>query len=411
MKRCNACNGNEFRPIFSLGDLPLGFPVSDKDGKTWSETLELVMCCNCNLVQTAHTIPADLLNNENMYLSNGPLIVKEHDIEFAKSVAEEYGLEEDSLILEVGCSDGYLLKQLLKRGYINLLGIDPALHPDIEYSFPVINDYLNDNSVERLVEDEKRPNFIILNYIIELVPDLNEFIKLLSKIMAEEARLIIEVPYLVDFMQKNRFDGFAHYRCNWFTVSSIIGMLNGSDLLLNEIIHLESYRGGTLRAIISKTDTFNKNYKIIKELCDNEDIYLSEKNLTAFRDKLQESQSIITDKMIEFKEGDLKIVAYGGGLKASTMIHWTGLTSNEIEYVIDIDINKQNRFVPNTGIEVLPPSVLLDDAINEKIGVVVLALDHVVEVESFLRRHLQPGSKIIKLLPELSITEITYKCQ
>lgn len=67
----------------------------------------------------------------------------------------------------------------------------------------------------------------------------------------------------------------------------------------------------------------------------------------------------------------------------------------------DSDPNKQFKNIPGTKISIKPLNEL--NAKNEKIAVIILAYDHIKEIESFLHSKLPNGSKIIKLLPKFSV--------
>ena len=130
---------------------------------------------------------------------------------------------------------------------------------------------------------------------------------------------------------------------------------------------------------------------------------LTKSNFESFQSKLINFKNKIHDKIDMLLEKNISLYIYGAGHKASTIINFLGLTDNEIAMCIDNDPNKHNKVVPIAGIPIRPIENLLVEAKKKRIGVMVLAIDHLLEVEIFLKKELEKGSYIIHLLPSLRL--------
>lgn len=406
---CCLCGNQAFREVFELGTLPLGFPVeSSKAGadQVWRQKLELVICQRCSLVQTVHKIPKEELVSENLYSSASSKLVSDHDEQFSSNIPSLLSLSKDSLILEIGCGDGSLLEKFRQKGFNNLIGIEPSVHPKKKYPFEVIVDFLNADVVRALSNGGKYPDCIIANYVIELVPDLDSFLSNLANLMKNGSFLVIEVPYFNDFLNSLRIDGFAHLRCSWFTINSLIYALDKYSMGIVSIEHDTNYRGGTLR-VIAKKGHQKEISNLLLDWKNKEVAELSPPSFRSFRDKIDGLRRDIRSKIAELAgENKMPIYGYGGGLKASTLVNWLNLTSKEIKMVVDIDRNKHNKMVPIANIPIKPVSSLFNLAQNAKIAVIMLALDHANETEEVLSRKLGKGSLIVYLLPEFRAVSV-----
>jgi len=396
MQCCVLCKG-KLKIVNELGNFPLGFPINNKSTSKgiWSRELILTICNRCLLVQTKNKIPSQKLQGENLYSSNKLKIVSEHDKSFLRKIKPFIKISKNSKILEIGCGDGSLLEEFKSKGFENVIGIEPSPHLDKKYEFEVIRGFFDKKIITLLKSQKKVPDLIISNYVIELIPNLKEFFENLSKLMINSAFVVFEVPYFNDSVKKLRIDAFPHLRCNWFTVNSLVYAFKNNRIEIIDIDHDKNYRGGTLRIIGKKTNqkpTINSKLdKWVKEER-NELVSQFFKN---FNNKLEFARNNILLNLKKLPK-QLPICGYGGGLKASILVNWLKLTSNNIKFVVDIDSNKHDKFIPIANIPIKPITELK----KRKIIVIILALDHQKEILQFLRHELKSGSLIIHLLPE-----------
>jgi SAM-dependent methyltransferase len=400
-RSCILCAGSHLEPLFDLGTLPLGFPVEVEraaDGGVWQQPLELVLCRDCLLAQTVHLVPAGALRSENFYASERSRLVTQHDAAFATMMPARLGLRGDASILEVGCGDGSLLDRLRDAGFQRLVGLEPSIHRDKAYGYPVVEGELDAATVQRLRADTGAPDLIVANYVLELIPHLGPFMANLAALAAPGGRIVVEVPYLIDFMRTFRLDGFAHLRCGWFTARALVGAFRTAGLTVVDIEHDPTYRGGTLRATAAGA-VAGAASRTVSELLAAEEAALTPSAIAAFRDRIAAQRDAIASRLRQLRDGGLPVYGYGGGLKASTLVNWLRLTCRDVAWTADLDPNKQGRLIPVANIPIRPVDDLPERS-GPAAAVLMLALDHAIEVEELLRRRLAPGSLIVYAVPE-----------
>jgi len=357
-------------------------------------------------VQTAERIPDDKFVSENLYLSEQSKLVRDHDERFSSEIPSLLALSKDSLILEIGCGDGFLLKKFRQKGFKNLIGVEPSIHVKKEYASEIIVDFFNADVVKRFKERGIHPDCVIANYVVELIPDLDAFFSNLANLMKKGSFLITEVPYLINFLDTFRIDGFAHLICNWFTVNSLIYVFLKHDL---EIVSIENdikYRGGTLRVIAKKEYSKGKTRPAFLSWTSREIEKLNRTSFRSFRDKMNSMRDNLKSEIMKLVEKKIPIYGYGGGLKASTLINWLRATSKEVKMIVDIDPNKNGRMIPIAKIPIKPVFDLFNQEDNTKMAVIIFALDHVDEVETLLLTKLKKGSLVVHLLPQFRVVTV-----
>ncbi len=117
------------------------------------------------------------------------------------------GVTFDSRILDVGCGAGHLLLYLQGAGFRNLTGADPLLAHDLRYGTGVV--------VYRrhLAELSGAWDFIMLNHVLEHLPDPFEALARLRRLLADGGHVLIRTP-LADSK------AYATYRENWAQIDA-----------------------------------------------------------------------------------------------------------------------------------------------------------------------------------------------
>jgi SAM-dependent methyltransferase len=113
--------------------------------------------------------------------------------------------EKGGSLLEIGCSDGYILSQLKERGFSNIFGIEPGplAKRGIERGLPIKQAFYD----EDLVKGQKFDGIYLMHVFEHLMrPDL--ILKSFNNILSDSGKIILEVP---------NFTGIEHEYLYYFT--------------------------------------------------------------------------------------------------------------------------------------------------------------------------------------------------
>jgi len=391
---CLLCRAVGLERLFDLGVMPVGFPVPVAEAPfVWRRPLALAICRRCSMVQTEEQLPPELLVTETFYTSHRSASIAEHDGAFAEAILRRDLAGVDSLVLEVGCSDGALLAKLRALGFRRLIGVEPSPHADEPSGLAIIHGLFNDQMATRLHDTGRDADLVIANHVLDGVPDPGDFIVNLGRVMKPGGTLIVEFPYFVDFVRSFRLDGFVHSRNGWFTVAALLCALTRAGLRLDAIEHDEAYRGGSLRAFARRAPQ-GALPREVAELLSREAVELSAPTFVAFRDAMTRHRERTLHGVRALTQ---PLYVYGGGLKAAGVLNWLGLTAADVVCAVDNDPHKQGRIVPGANIPIKPVEELWRQA--APVAVLNLALDHRAEVEPALLTRLPPESTIVYALP------------
>ena len=114
--KCRGCDSKDLVSILDLGEQPLpaeyGLRYDDVLDKF---PLHLKVCKNCGLGQLGeYVLPERIFHETYPYISSASSYWVNHATNFAKEMVEKLSLDKDSLVIELGGNDGYLLSQFQK---------------------------------------------------------------------------------------------------------------------------------------------------------------------------------------------------------------------------------------------------------------------------------------------------------
>ena len=113
----------------------------------------------------------------------------------------------ENKILEIGLNDGLLVRNLIKKGFKHIVGIDPSpqtgnLKID---GAEIINDFFSKGKIEDLRQYYHNYDIIISNNCFSHIPNLKEILESCRQLLSDEGLVVIEVQSLNDLLIKSLF--------------------------------------------------------------------------------------------------------------------------------------------------------------------------------------------------------------
>ena len=153
-------------------------------------------------------------------------------------------------------------------------------------------------------------------------------------------------------MKDLTFDNIYHEHVNYWCLISILNFFEGSGLKVYKVKEVDTH-GGSLRVYATK----NKSKRIHKSIGQYIDIEMKNKlnrysTYIKFAEKVEETKRKSLERIYELKLQEKKIIGYGAPAKATTILNYFGITNKELEFIVDDNSLKQNKFIPETGIQI-----------------------------------------------------------
>ena len=264
---CRACSNKKMVKVLSLGKSPLANSfLKPKKLKLHEDffPLELELCKNCGLVQLAHIVNPNLMFRNYLYVSSTSKSFVEHFEKFSQNVYKKFALTYEDLVIDIGSNDGILLKPFKNLG-AKTLGVDPAKNVAViarKAGIKTIVEFFNEKVAHRIFREYGKAKIITAANVFAHTDNWDEFVKSAKILLTEDGVLIIEAPYLLDFVKKNLFDTVYHEHLSYIALRPLIKFFKKHRMVVFDIQKVSSH-GGSIRVFIKKS---NGPYKVEKNV-------------------------------------------------------------------------------------------------------------------------------------------------
>jgi hypothetical protein len=401
---CRICGSVDIEPVLSLGTTPLADALRRQEQLSQEEPkfpLNVAFCPNCSLVQLLETVPPEVLFcQEYPYYSSFSPALLQHSRANALDLIANRRLNANSLVVELASNDGYLLKNFVEQG-INVLGIDPADGPARaaeKVGVPTLCRFFSENLARELAASGKAADVIIGNNVLAHVADLHGFVEGMRILLKPDGAAVIEMPYVKDLVDHCEFDTIYHEHLCYFSLTALNHLFRMHSLFVNDVRRL-SIHGGSVRIYVEKTEKVRPSVQDMlrteaAEKVDRIDYYRD------FAATVAGIRKDLRNLLQSLKNGGARIAAYGAAAKGSTLINYSGIGKDFVDFVVDRNTHKQGLYMPGQQIPVLPPEALLERMPDH---VLLLAWNFADEIFRQQEEYRQRGGRFIIPVPHPQI--------
>jgi len=358
---CRFCKTELSDVFIDLGNSPASNSFLTKEALNEPETfypLKVYTCPECFLVQVDEYKKSDaIFDSSYVYFSSYSTSWLAHARAYVEKMQERFRYTADSLVVEIASNDGYLL-QYFKEKSIPVLGVEPTANTAAaaaEKGVPSVVDFFGVRLARQLAAEGKKADLLLGNNVLAHVPDIVDFVGGMKILLKENGTITMEFPHLMQLVDNNQFDTIYHEHFSYLSFYTVKKIFEAAGLELFDVDELPTH-GGSLRIYAKHQEDQTKQVS-------NQVAALLEKEKARgmqeipYYSDFQEKAFVIKQQLLQFlldqKRAGKTVAAYGAAAKGNTLLNYCGVKNDLIDFVVDANPHKQDKYLPASHIPVV----------------------------------------------------------
>lgn len=398
---CRVCGSERLTPYLDLGYLPLSNnlavstldPVHDE-----RYPLKVLLCEKCGLSQLSIVIPPEEMFSHYVYRSSISDGYVSHCLHMAAELKEKHNLTSESFHIDIAGNDGCLLRQFKNLLGHKILNVDPALNLAgicESAGIPTLSFFWGMDAARRIVNSGfGKADLVTATNVFAHVDNVRDFIKAVKYVLKPTGVLVMEFPYLINFIEGKEFDCVYFEHLSYFSIYPLT-LLCESEGINVMSVSKQSIHGGSVRVTIG----FGDQDETVAEFVRNETKYRTIEPYHEFAEDVQLSIQRVRDWVMDCRNET--VAGFAASAKGNTLLNCAGITVGSIKYIVDATPEKIGKYSPGTRIPIVS---MIDFKNNFPDYLILLAWNWADELMSKARAAGYKGKFVIPI-PELKIIE------
>ena len=398
IKDCPCCHGTNYEELVAVDNVPVSCATLFRNEREAAASdlcrMEITLCLMCSHIwNRAFQIESTTIYEGDYHSS---VSQSEQAQDTQRSLAIELRKEvpiEGNTVLEIGCGDGFFLKELSSMGAI-CSGYEPS---DTYYlakgtsGVSLVNGYVDFTSTGPICQST---DIVIMRHVLEHLPDPVQVLSSIRNILFEDpppSYLVLEVPNSAQLILDDLYFDFYNDHIQYFSITSLHKVLKGTGWIPiktipggNEFIRVLAVNANCLELSPRRSISCPNSEDLI-------DMTLAFKNNYDFW--ITNLKSVIHSQI----GVGSKVAVWGAGARGISLLcrlHQFGL---KITYVVDSDIGKHGKYLPYSNIPVKSPDELKTEPVD---CIIISSYTYFSEISQELEWFSSNGGQIMKIYPD-----------
>jgi len=403
---CKLCKSKKLDQVLHLQPIPIGdkyIPPSDNITDQDVYPMDIMMCGDCGHYQNSGFVSPELIYGH--YLSRPATTnTKLSDAykEYIDYMMENfYDKESSPFVVEAGSNDGAFINHFQERG-AKVLGVEPSdlSNQANDNGIATLNSYFGLDCAKKIKKDYGKADFFVANHTFSNIIDLDDFVKGVKHLLAENGVFSMQTHYHLDVIEKNLIENFTHEHLSGFYVKPLRSFFSQYGLELFDVKRV-SAKEGSIRCFVQNKGGSNKINKSVDEIIKYEEsIGMDQTNrhesIADFVNTIKEKLHNLLSPAVE--QGKT-ISGYGTSIGATTFTYNYDL-GGLLTFYVDDDQYRHNLISPGLHIPVYPSKVIYEQKPDYVIILAPLYADIIMKKN---QEYLEQGGVFIKIWPEFEV--------
>lgn len=364
--KCRCCGSSKLIKYLDLGLMPLANnlePTSQLARNKERFPLQVLFCEDCYLSQLSVVIDPEKMFSYYTYRSSINAGYVNHCKKMSVDFKEKYNLDSNSFHVDIAGNDGTLLKQFKNTIGLKVLNVDPATNlvavAEAE-GIESLADFWSVALAEQVVVSHGHADLITATNVFAHVDNVKDFIKAAKILLKPEGVLVLEFPYLVDFINSVEFDTIYFEHLSYFSILPLHKLCENMGMKIVDV-EKQNIHGGTVRVTIAPNNSLrcaqpsvNNTIACEKSLGVNDFSWYA-----GYSDKVHGIIANFSDHLIKLKTSGKRIAAFAASAKGNTLLNSACISTDIVDYIADETPEKIGKFSPGTGIAIVNKQTLI----------------------------------------------------
>ena len=405
---CRFCHSEQLAMFLDLGYVPLAGALLRKDQIPMERfyPLQACFCRTCTLVQVDNAVPRESLFGEYFFYSSVMTTLVEHFAQLAAEVHARFLPLGKSLVVEIGCNDGALLKPLAARG-IRCVGVDPASNVTRSIRgdrLLIINDFFGERVTKRICEEHGEAAVILSSYSFAHIDDMDDVMRGIKTLLKRDGVFIVEIHYLPTLLEEMQYDMIYHEHFSYYSLMALTRFFARYDMEVFDVKSFPRVRGGTKRFYVRHVGGLDEPIsEAVGTLLERERAQRLDQLETylGFAARVHQTKRELLALLERLKAEGKRIIGYGASGRATTIMNFCGIDDRYLDYVADDTPAKQGMYTPGTHLVIKPWAATEESPRPDyALAFVWSFIDEVVQKRA---EYLQRGGRFIVPLPRVKM--------
>jgi hypothetical protein len=353
---CPLCGATTLLDFLSMEGVPVSvgilWPTQEKARQALTGNIRLAYCCQCGFIYNRTFEPDKLIYipGYEISLHHSPLY-NQFIQEVAAQLIERYDVRKKSVI-EIGCGKGIFLRALCELGANDGYGFDPALEQESVETVGVgrmalIRDYYTKQYASL------PHNLVCCRHVLNQIANPSNFLTALQRLLGHQAETIVyfEIPNANYTFGSEATWNVFYERHAYFTTETFAQMFTncGFEILRagpcyadDQYLSIEATPG------LAPKMSSPASQPVASAL---------PAGLVAYAERYQQRLVSWTARFKAIKQAGQRVIAWGAGGQGITFLNLLK-TSKQVPFIVDINPERQGKFVPGSAQRVVGPEFL-----------------------------------------------------
>lgn len=360
---CRICKSDRLVPYLDLGLLPLSNNLASSEFDPINHErypLQVLFCQQCGLSQLSIVIAPEVLFSHYVYRSGIARGYVTHCRQMAEELRDRHQLGPDSFHVDIAGNDGTLLRQFREVLGHHVLNVDPAENlrgicraADVD----VLTEFWGLVAARRILHrtwlSDPRADLVTATNVFAHVDDVREFMEAVKLVLKPTGVLVLEFPYLIDFIENNEFDTVYFEHLSYFSIYPLTLLCQELGLTVMSVTH-HPIHGGSVRVTVGYGPQEESVDRYVRR---ERERYGTLERYHQFAQDVHHSIRAFATQLRALKPA--RLAGFAASAKGNTLLNAAYVGLGILDYIVDETPEKIGKWSPGTGVPIVAMQDLL----------------------------------------------------